>query len=108
MARTELFCGTGNFKVFPRMVQPNVNVRQIDMSQVTDRVDMKSLTNAIGMDTMKNSEIIPNLAEKLSYLPYNFVMMFRLLIELSICSMLCVHDGVTHKKCTGALLMIFI
>jgi mannose/fructose/N-acetylgalactosamine-specific phosphotransferase system component IIB len=45
MAQTEIFCDTGNVKVFCRMVQPNVNIRQIDMSQMNDRDDVKSLTN---------------------------------------------------------------
>jgi hypothetical protein len=32
MAHTEIFCDTGNVKVVCRMVQPNVNIRQINMS----------------------------------------------------------------------------
>jgi hypothetical protein len=32
MAQTELFCDTGNVKVFCRMVHPNVNIRQLGIS----------------------------------------------------------------------------
>jgi hypothetical protein len=68
----ELFCDTGNLKVFCRMVQPNVNVRCIDMSCLTDRVDMKSLTNLIMMDASKASQTIPNMDAKFYFLPYKF------------------------------------
>jgi hypothetical protein len=72
LAHTEIFCDTGNVKVFCCMVQPNVNIRQIDMSRMTYRDDVKSLTNAIMMDVTKASETIPNLDAKLSFLPYKF------------------------------------
>jgi mannose/fructose/N-acetylgalactosamine-specific phosphotransferase system component IIB len=64
MAQTEIFCDTSNVKVFCRMVQPNVNIRQIDISRMTDRDDVKSLTNTIMMDSTKASEAIPNLNAK--------------------------------------------
>jgi hypothetical protein len=32
MAQTNIFYDTGNVKVFCRMVQPNSNIRQLDMS----------------------------------------------------------------------------
>jgi hypothetical protein len=54
------------------MVQPNVNIRQIDMSRMTDRDGVKSLTNAIMMDATKASETILNLDAKFSFLPYTF------------------------------------
>jgi hypothetical protein len=72
MAQTEIFCDTGNVKVFCRMVQPHVNIRQIGMSRMTDRDDVKSLINAITMDATKASETIPNLDAKFSFLPYKF------------------------------------
>jgi hypothetical protein len=54
------------------MFQPNVDIRHVDMSHMTDRDDVKSLTNAIMMDPTKASETIPNLDLKLSFLPYKF------------------------------------
>jgi hypothetical protein len=72
MAQTEIFCDTGNVKVFCRMVQPNVNIRGLDMSRMSDRDDLNSLTNAIMMDATKASETIPNLDAKFSFLPYKF------------------------------------
>jgi hypothetical protein len=72
MAQTGIFCDTGNVKVFGRMVQPNVNIRQIDMSRMTDRDDVKSLTNAIMSDATKASETVPNLDAKFLFLPYKF------------------------------------
>jgi hypothetical protein len=69
MAQTEVFCDTGNVKVFCRLIQPNVNIRQLDMSRMTNRDDLKSLTNAIMMDATKASETIPNLYAKFSFLP---------------------------------------
>jgi hypothetical protein len=49
MAHSEIFCDTGNMKV----VHPNVNIRQIEMSRMTNRDGVKSLTNAIMMDATK-------------------------------------------------------
>jgi mannose/fructose/N-acetylgalactosamine-specific phosphotransferase system component IIB len=72
MSKTEIFCDTGNVKVFCRMFQPNVNIKQIDMPQMTGRDDVTSLTNAIMMDATKASETIPNLDAKFSFLPYKF------------------------------------
>jgi hypothetical protein len=72
MAQTEIFCDTGNVKVFCGMVQPNLNIRQTGMSRMTDRDDVKSLKNAITMDVAKASETIPNLDIKLSFLQYKF------------------------------------
>jgi hypothetical protein len=72
MAQTEVFCDTGYVKVFCRMVPPNANIRQLDISRMTDRDDMKSLKNAIMMEATKASETIPNLDAKFSFLPYKF------------------------------------
>jgi hypothetical protein len=72
MAQTEIFCDMGNVKVFCRMVQPDVNIRQLDMSRMTDRADAKSLTHAIMMDATKASETIPNLDAEFLFLPYKF------------------------------------
>jgi hypothetical protein len=52
------------------MVQPNVNIRQLDMSRITNRDDVKYFTNAIMMDATKASETIPNLDAKFSVFPY--------------------------------------
>jgi hypothetical protein len=98
MSQTEVFCDTGYVKVFCRMVQPNVNIRQLDMSRMTDRDDVKSLINAILMDATKASETIPNLDEKLSILPYKFCNdgpapdKARLFYCMPF-----VHDGILHK-----------
>jgi hypothetical protein len=54
------------------MVQPNVNIRQLDMSRKTKRDDVKSLTNAIMMDATNASETIPNLDTEFLFLPYKF------------------------------------
>jgi hypothetical protein len=54
MTTTEVICDTGNVKVFCCMVQPNVNIRRIDMSRMIDMIDMKALTNAIMMDVKCN------------------------------------------------------
>jgi hypothetical protein len=64
MAETEVFYDLGMKKVFGRMVQPNVNIRQLDMSIMTNTGDVKSLTNAIIMDATNASETIPNLDAK--------------------------------------------
>jgi hypothetical protein len=72
MAHTEIFCDTGNVKVFCRMVQPNESIRQIDISRMTDMDDVKSLTNASMMDSTTASKIIPNLDVKFLFLPYKF------------------------------------
>jgi hypothetical protein len=79
------------------MVQPNVNVRCIDMSRMTDRVDMKSLTNAIMMDALKASETIPNM-DATFFFHTSFVMMVHHLTEHNcFFCMSFVHDGITHK-----------
>ena len=62
----------GLHKVFHRMVMPNVNVRRIDMSRLTENTEFASLTNAIMADAEKAHEMIPNLDAKLSILPYKF------------------------------------
>jgi hypothetical protein len=72
MAETEVFCDTGIVKVFCRMVQPNVNIRPLDMPRMTDTDDVKSLTNAIILYATNASETIPNLDAKFSFLPYKF------------------------------------
>jgi hypothetical protein len=72
MDTTQLICVTGNVKVFCRMVQPNVNIRRINMSRMTDVIDTKFLTNAIMMDASRAMEKIPNLDAKSSFLPYKF------------------------------------
>jgi hypothetical protein len=72
MAHTEVFCDMGYVKVFCRMVHPNVNIRQLDMSQMTYRGDVKSLPNTIMMDATKASATIRNLDAKFSFLPYTF------------------------------------
>jgi hypothetical protein len=51
------------------MVQPNVNIKRLDMSRVTGRGDVQLLINASMVDTTKASENIPNLDEKFSFLP---------------------------------------
>jgi hypothetical protein len=81
------------------VVQPNVNVRRIDMSRLTERVDMKSLKNAIMMYASKASETIPNLDAKFYFLPYKFCDddPASARAELFYC-MSFVHDGVTHKN----------
>jgi hypothetical protein len=60
ISETEVFCDTRIVKVFCCMVQPNVNIRRLDMSRMTDTDDVKSLTNAIIMDATNASETIPN------------------------------------------------
>jgi hypothetical protein len=98
IAQTEIFCDTGNVKVFSRMVQPNVNIRQIDMPRMTARDDVKSLTNAIMMDTTKASETIPNLDAKLSFLPCKFCDDGPAPDKARLFScMPFVHDGIIHK-----------
>jgi hypothetical protein len=72
MAITEVFCDLGMKKFFCRMVQPNVNIRQLEMLRMTDTDDVKSLTNAIIMDATNASETIPNLDAKFSFIPYKF------------------------------------
>jgi hypothetical protein len=80
------------------MVHPNVNIRQLDMLQMTDRDGVKSLTNAIIMDATNASETIPNLDAKFSFLPYTFCNdgpapdKARLFSCMSF-----VHDGILHK-----------
>jgi hypothetical protein len=97
MAHTEIFCDTGNVKIFSRMVQPNVNIRRLDMLRMTDRDDVKSLTNSIIMDATKAPETIPNLDVKLSFLPYNICGdglapdKFRLFSCITF-----VHNGIIH------------
>jgi hypothetical protein len=95
---TEIFCDTGNVKVFCRMVQPNVNIRQISMWQMMDRDDVKSLTNTIIMDANKASETIPNIDAKFSILPYKFGgdVLAPDKAQLFSC-MPFVHDGVIQK-----------
>jgi hypothetical protein len=98
MAQTEVFCDTGNVKVFCRIVQPNVNIRQLDMSLMTDRDDVKSLTNAIMMDATKASETIPNLDAKFSFLPYKFCKDGLAPDKARLFScMPFVHDGILRK-----------
>jgi hypothetical protein len=98
MAQTEIFGDIGNVKVFFRMVQPNVNIRQLDMSRMTDRDEMKSLTNAIIMYATKASETIPNLDAKFSFLPYEFCDEGRAPDKARLFScMPIVHDGIIHK-----------
>jgi hypothetical protein len=97
MAQTEIFCDMGNVKVFCCMVQPNVNIREIDMSRMTDRDDMKSLTNAIMMHATKASETIPNLDAKCSFLPYKFCDDGPAPDKARLFScMPFVHDGIIH------------
>jgi hypothetical protein len=80
------------------MVQPNVNIRQLDMLRMTDRDDVKSLTNAIIMDATKASETILNLDAKFSFLPYKFCKdgpahdKARLFSRMPF-----LHDGILHK-----------
>jgi hypothetical protein len=69
MAKTELICDMGNVKVFYLMVQPDVNVRRIDMSRMTDVIDMKYLTNAMMMDANRAMESFPRLDTKFYFLP---------------------------------------
>jgi hypothetical protein len=98
MAQTEIFCDTGNVEVFCHMVQPNVNIRQIDMFRMTDRDDVKSLTNAIMIDATKASNTNPNLEVKLSFLPYKFCDDGPAPDKARLVScMPFVHDGVIHK-----------
>jgi hypothetical protein len=72
MDTTELFCDTGMQKLFCRVVQPNVNVRRVDVPLMTDKKHVASLTNAIMMDATAASETIPNLDAKFSFHPYKF------------------------------------
>jgi hypothetical protein len=72
ISQTGIFCDTGNVKVFCRMVHPNVNIRRLDMLQMTDMDDVRSLKNAIMIDATKASETILNLNTKISFLPYKF------------------------------------
>jgi hypothetical protein len=98
MAQTEIFCDTGNVKVICRMVQPNVNIRQIYMSRMTDRDDVKSLTHALMMDATKASETIPKLDAKFSFLPYRFCDDGPAPDKARLFSwMPFVHDGIIHK-----------
>jgi hypothetical protein len=98
MAETEVFCDTGNVKVFCRMVQPNVNIRRLDMSRMTDTDDVKSLTNANIMDATNASETIPNLDVKFSFLPYKFCKDGPAPDKARLYScMPFVHDGILHK-----------
>jgi hypothetical protein len=68
----QVFCDTGIVKVFCRMVQPDVNIRRLYMSRMTDTDDVKSLTNAIIMDATNASETIPNLNAEFSFFSYKF------------------------------------
>jgi hypothetical protein len=80
------------------MVQPNVNIRQIDMSRMTDRDDAKSLTNEIMMDAIKASDTIPNLDAKFSSLSYKFCDDGPTPDKARLFSCLpFVHDGIIHK-----------
>jgi hypothetical protein len=98
MAQTEIFCDTGNVKVFCRMVQPNVNIRQIDISRTTGRDDVKSLTNAIIMDATNASETIPNLDMKFLFCSYKFCDDGPSPDKAGLFScMPFVHDGIMHK-----------
>jgi hypothetical protein len=98
MAETEVFCDLGMKKVFCRMVQPNVNIRRLDMSRMTDTDDVKSLTNAIIMDATNASETIPNLDAKFSFLPYKFCKDGPSPDKAQLYScMPFVHDGILHK-----------
>jgi hypothetical protein len=98
MAQTEVLCDTGYVIFFCRMVQPNVNIRQLDMSQMTDRDDVKSFTNAIMMDATEASETIPNLDAKFSFLPYKFCDDGPAPDKARLFScMPFVHDGIIHK-----------
>jgi hypothetical protein len=85
-------------KFFCRMVQPNVNIRQLDMSRMTDIDDVKSLTNAIMMDATKASETNPNLDAKFSFLPYKSCKDGPAPDKDRLYScMPFVHDGILHK-----------
>jgi hypothetical protein len=98
MAETQVFCDLGIVKVFCRMVQPNVNIRRLDMSRMTDTDDIKSLTNAIIMDATNASETIPNLDAKFSSLPYKFCKEGPSPDKARLYScMPFVHDGILHK-----------
>jgi hypothetical protein len=98
MAVTEVFCDLGMKKVFCRMVQPNVNIRRLDMSRMTDTDDVKSLTNAIIMDATNASETIPNLDSKFSFLPYKFCKDGPSPDKAQLYScMPFVHAGILHK-----------
>jgi hypothetical protein len=98
MAQTEIFCDTGNVNLLCCMVQPNVNIRQIDVSRMTDRGDMKSLKKSIIMDAIKASETIPNLRAKFSFLPYKFCDDGPATHKSRLFScMPFVHDGIIHK-----------
>jgi hypothetical protein len=83
MAETELFCDTGNVKVFCCMVQPNMNIRRLDMSRMTDTDDGKSLTNAIIVDATNASKSIPNLDASYHFFHTSFAKTVRHLIKLS-------------------------
>jgi hypothetical protein len=97
MAQTEVFCNTGCVRVFCRMVHPNMSIRQLDMSRMTDRDDVKSLKNAIMMDATKASETIPNLDAKFSFLPYKFCNDGPASDKARLFScMPFVHDGILH------------
>jgi hypothetical protein len=98
MAQTNIFCDTGNVKVFCCVVQPNVNIRQLDMSRMTDRYDVKSLKNAIVMDATKASETILNLDAKFSFLPYKLCDDGPAPDKARLFScMPFVHDSILHK-----------
>jgi hypothetical protein len=85
-------------KVFCRMVQPNVNIRQLEMSRMTGRDDVKSLTHEIMMDATKASETIPNPDAKFSFLPYKFCNGGPAPDKARLFScMPFVHDGILHK-----------
>jgi hypothetical protein len=80
------------------MVQPNVNIRQLDMSRMTDRDDVKSLTNAIMMDATKASETIPNIDAKFLFLRYKFCNEGPAPDKARLFScMPFVHDSILHK-----------
>jgi hypothetical protein len=64
------------------MVQPNVNIRRLDMSRMTDTDDVKSLNNAIIMDANNASETIPNLDAKISFFHTSFAKTVRHQIKL--------------------------
>jgi hypothetical protein len=80
------------------MVQPNVNIRRLDMSRMTDTDDVKSLTNAIIIDATNASETIPNLDAKFSFLPYKFCKDGPApdLTRLYSCTPF-EHEGILHK-----------
>jgi hypothetical protein len=101
MAQTEVFCDLRLVKVFCRicrMVQPNVNIRRLDMSRMTNTDNVKPLTNAIIMDATNASETIPNLDAKFSFLPYKFCKDGPAPDKARLYScMPLVHDGILHK-----------